>query len=197
MDAKPVTLEGERVRLEPMAAAHLPALIEAGAFEELWRWTSSRADTPDSMREYVMSALADASAGSALPFVTVDMSAGRVIGSTRFGNIDHPNRRVEIGWTWITPAFQRSHVNSEAKYLMLLHAFDVWQCVRVELKTDFLNEKSRNAMLRIGCREEGTLRKHMITYSGRWRDTVYYSVLDSEWPAVRERLLDFIARRDA
>lgn len=197
MDAKPVTLAGKRVRLVPMAVTHLPALIEAGAFEELWRWTSSTADRPDSMRDYVMSALADASRGTALPFVTVDIASGRVIGSTRFANIDHPNRRVEIGWTWITPAFQRSHVNSEAKYLMLRHAFEEWACVRVELKTDFLNEKSRNAMLRIGCKEEGTLRKHMITYTGRWRDTVYYSVLDSEWPAVRHRLLEIIARRDA
>jgi RimJ/RimL family protein N-acetyltransferase len=196
MDAKPVTLEGQRVRLEPMTVSHLAALANAAAFEELWRWTSSRADTPDAMRDYVMAALADESAGTALPFVTVDAASGRVIGSTRFGNIDHPNRRVEIGWTWITPAFQRSHVNSEAKYLMLRHAFEEWKCVRVELKTDFLNEKSRNAMLRIGCTEEGTLRKHMITYSGRWRDTIYYSVLDSEWPGVRDRLLDFIARRD-
>ena len=124
----------------------------------------------------------------ALPFVTVDKDRH----SDRqhaFGNIDRTNRRVEIGWTWITPAFQRTHVNSEAKYLMLTHAFEVWDCVRVELKTDFLNDKSRNAMLRIGAKEEGVLRKHMVCYDGRFRDTIYYSVLDTEWPDVKARLL--------
>ncbi len=188
MIGKPVTLEGERIRLEPMTSAHLDALVEAGKFEELWRWTSTTAFTAESMGEYVGAALADFAAGVALPFVTVDKESGGVIGSTRFGNIDRPNRKVEIGWTWITPAFQRTWVNSEAKYLMLRHAFEEWGCVRVELKTDALNEKSRNAMLRIGAKEEGVLRQHMVTHSGRLRDTAYFSILDSEWPEVRARL---------
>jgi RimJ/RimL family protein N-acetyltransferase len=144
------------------------------------------------MRAYVDGALADAKAGTALPFVTIDKESGEVIGSTRFGNIDRANRRVEIGWTWVTPRFQRTHVNSEAKYLMLTHAFDVLGCVRVELKTDVLNTKSRDAMLRMGAKEEGVLRKHMLAYGGRWRDTIYYSVLDTEWPEVRQRLAGFV-----
>lgn len=171
-----------------MTSAHLDALVEAGKFEELWRWTATTAYTAESMGEYVSAALADFAAGVALPFITVDKESGAVIGSTRFGNIDRANRKVEIGWTWITPAFQRTHVNSEAKYLMLRHAFEEWGCVRVELKTDALNEKSRNAMLRIGAKEEGVLRQHMVTHSGRLRDTVYFSILDSEWPGVRARL---------
>ena len=194
MDAVPVTLSGKRVRLEPMAPEHLPGLTIAGAHEELWRWTMAKADTAESMKEYVDAAFADAAAGVALPLVTFDVGSNRLIGSTRFGNIDHANRKVEIGWTWITPEFQRSYVNSEAKYLMLRHAFEVWDCNRVELKTDFLNQKSREAMLRIGAVEEGTLRRNMLCYGGRFRDTIYYSVLASEWPGVKSRLELFMSR---
>lgn len=183
-----VVLENERVRLEPMRRDHLTALTDAGAHDELWEWTRARATTRETMSEYIEAALAEAAAGTAIPFVTIDMPSGTVVGSTRFGNIDRVNRRVEIGWTWISPAFQRTYVNSEAKYLMLRHAFDVWDCVRVELKTDVLNEKSRTAMLRLGAVEEGVLRRHILTYSGRFRDTIYYSILDHEWPAVRARL---------
>jgi RimJ/RimL family protein N-acetyltransferase len=139
-----------------------------------------------------MAALADKERGASMPFVTVDRATHAVIGSTRFGSIDIANRRAEIGWTWITPAFQRTYVNSEAKLLMLTHAFERWGCARVELKTDVLNSKSRNAMLRMGAMEEGVLRKHILTYSGRWRDSIYYSVLDTEWPAVKERLEGFV-----
>ncbi len=195
MKVEPVILEGEKIRLEPMTSDHLDSLVEAGKFEELWRWTSTTAYTAESMGEYVGAALADFAAGVALPFVTVDKESGAVIGSTRFGNIDRANRKVEIGWTWITPAFQRTHVNSEAKFLMLRHAFEQWDCVRVELKTDALNEKSRNAMLRIGAKEEGVLRQHMVTHSGRLRDTVYFSIVDSEWPMVRARLESFNSKQ--
>ena len=194
MDIQPVTLEGERVRLEPMRADHLDALTEAGAFDVLWKWTGNKATTREDMKDYMDTALKEAAAGVSLPFVTIDKKSGRIIGSTRFGNIDRANRRVEIGWTWITPEFQRTYVNSEAKYLMLRQAFEVWKCMRVELKTDVLNDKSRNAMLRMGAKEEGVLRKHSVTYSGRIRDTIYYSVLDDEWPAVREGLLRALNR---
>ena len=193
MDVKAVTLEGKRVRLEPMRSDHLDSLTHAGAFEELWKWTRDFAHTPDSMNTYVNEALHSAERGEAIPFVTIDKESGRVIGSTRFANIDRANRHVEIGWTWITPEFQRTHVNSEAKYLMLTHAFEVWGCARVELKTDVLNTKSRRAMLRMGATEEGTLRKHVLAYAGRWRDTIYYSVLDVEWPAVKARLASFLS----
>jgi N-acetyltransferase len=195
MDVKLVTLEGKRVRLEPMSALHLDALAEAGAFAELWKWTNSTAHTRESMKVYVDAALAEAEAGVSLPFVTVDRASGAVIGSTRFGNIDRANKRVEIGWTWITPAFQRTWVNSEAKYLMLTHAFETLGCMRVELKTDVLNQKSRSAMLRMGAKEEGIFRKHNIAYGGRIRDTVYYSVIDSEWPCVKSRLESFLERK--
>ena len=194
MDIKPVTLDGKRIRMEPMRADHLDALAEAGGFAELWKWTTTRADTREQMEIYMNAAFKDAAAGTALPFVTIDKGSGRIIGSSRFGNIDPANKRAEIGWTWITPEFQRTYVNSEAKYLMLRHAFEVWGCIRVELKTDFLNSKSRNAMLRMGATEEGVLRKHQIMYDGRYRNTIYYSVLDTEWPEVKEKLEGFIAR---
>lgn len=194
MNLQPLTLEGERIRLEPMTPAHLDALVEAGAYPELWQWTSTTADTREGMAEYVAGAMRDRDAGIAMPFITVEKESGRVIGSTRFGNIDPANRRVEIGWTWVTPEFQRTWVNSEAKFLMLRHAFEVWKCVRVELKTDALNEKSRTAMKRIGAKEEGILRQHMVTWTGRLRDSVYYSIVDSEWPEVRARLEGFLSR---
>jgi RimJ/RimL family protein N-acetyltransferase len=126
--------------------------------------------------------------GESIVFATVERGSGRTIGSTRFMNIDRVNRRVEIGSTWITPAWQRTVVNTEAKYLMLRHAFEVWQCIRLELKTDALNQKSRNAILRIGAKEEGTLRRHLLTWTGRVRDTVYFSILDYEWPEVKAKL---------
>jgi RimJ/RimL family protein N-acetyltransferase len=188
MNVEPVVLEGDRVRLEPMQRDHLDALLEAGRYEELWRWTRSNATTRETMSAYMDEAFTEAGNGTALPFVTIDKPSQTIVGSTRFANIDHNNRRVEIGWTWISPHFQRTYINSEAKYLMLRHAFDVWDCVRVELKTDVLNEQSRNAMLRLGAIEEGVLRRHVMTYNGRFRDTIYYSILDHEWPAVRARL---------
>ena len=188
MQIDAVVLEGERVRLEPMRRDHLAALAGAGCYDELWAWTRAKATTTETMSQYIEEALTEAATGTALPFVTIDKPSATVVGSTRFGNIDPRNRRVEIGWTWISPPFQRTYVNSETKYLMLRHAFEVWDCVRVELKTDVLNEKSRAAMLRLGAVEEGVLRRHILTYSGRFRDTIYYSILDHEWPAVRARL---------
>lgn len=188
MKVEAIVLEGERVRLEPMRRDHLAALTEAGRHDELWKWTSAKATSAETMANYMEAALAQADALTGLPFVTIDKPSACIVGSTRFGNIDPVNRRAEIGWTWISPQFQRTYVNSEAKYLMLRHAFDVWSCVRVELKTDVLNEKSRAAMLRLGAVEEGILRRHILTHSGRFRDTIYYSILDDEWPAVRARL---------
>jgi RimJ/RimL family protein N-acetyltransferase len=188
MKLEPVTLEGRGVRLEPLAASHHAALCEVGLDPELWRLIPYQASTPDEMRSYISSALEAQAAGTAIPFATVEKASGRVIGSTRFMNIDVANRRVEIGSTWIAKPWQRSAINTEAKYLMLRHAFETLGCIRVELKTDALNQRSRQAMLRIGAREEGTLRQHMVTWSGRLRDTVYYSILDSEWPGVKANL---------
>lgn len=182
---QPVTLEGRFVRLEPLTLAHLDQLCEVALDEDLWRWTTSQVRTRDELREYIEAALQSQRQGTALPFATIERASGRAIGSTRYGNIEMRDRRVEIGWTWVGRLWQRTAVNTEAKYLMFRHAFETLGCIRVELKTDALNERSRRAILRIGAREEGLLRQHMITASGRLRDTVYFSVLDREWPEVK------------
>jgi len=145
------------------------------------------------MERYVRSALADQMLGKSIPFVTIDKASNTVVGSTRFGNIDTANRKAEIGWTWINPQWQRTVINSEAKLLMLAHAFEVWKCVRVELKTDANNQKSRSAIRRIGAVEEGVLRNHMITEIGRFRDTVYFGIIESDWPGVKENLASKLA----
>ena len=183
-----VTLEGRRVRLVPLAEAHVPELCAVGLDPELWRLTVSRVASEADMRRYVAEALAARDCGTALPFATTLADGGRVVGSTRFANYAPAHRRIEIGWTWIARPWQRSAVNTEAKLLMLAHAFDVLGCARVELKTDALNTCSRAAILRLGAVEEGTLRRHTVTDSGRTRDTVYFSILAEEWPTVRARL---------
>ena len=187
-------LEGAQVRLEPLTLEHHAAFCEVGLDPELWQWIPYRATTADEMLAYIKSALKDQTAGRAQPFATVERSSGSVIGSTRYMNIDRANRRVEIGATWIAKPWQRTVINTEAKYLMLRHAFETLGCVRVELKTDALNQKSRNAILRIGAKEEGTLRQHMVTWTGRLRDSVYFSVLDSEWPGVKAALAAKLTR---
>lgn len=188
MIVSPVTLEGRHARLEPLSQAHHADLAALGLDEELWRWIPTSVRTPGEMSAYIATALDEQKRGVSLPFALIEKSSGRAIGSTRYGNIDRTHRRVEIGWTWVAPAWQRTSVNTEAKYLLLRHAFDTLGCIRVELKTDSLNERSRAAILRIGAREEGTFRNHMITASGRIRHSVYFSILDSEWPAVKSRL---------
>ena len=188
MNVEPVTLEGRHVRLEPLSLDHHADLCAVGLDEELWRWIPTRVRTPADMRAYIELALRSQAEGSALPFATIERASGRAIGSTRYGNIDRLHRRVEIGWTWIGRPWQRTAVNTEAKYLMLRHAFETLGANRVELKTDSLNERSRSAILRLGAVEEGTFRKHMVTESGRVRNTVYFSVIDEEWAAVKARL---------
>ena len=188
MALNPLVLEGRHVRLEPLAMHHTAGLSEVGLDPELWRITMTLIRTPEEMAEYVRQGLRLQSEGHALPFAIIHKASGRVVGSTRFGNIDRPNRRVEIGWTWVAPPWQRTAVNTEAKYLLLKHAFEILGCIRVEFKTDVVNAKSRSALMRIGAKEEGILRKHMITPTGRIRDTVYYSILDSEWQDVKRQL---------
>src|ERR1700674_3773320 len=184
----PVMLQGEHVRLEPLTKAHLAGLAEAGLDEELWRWIPVPVRTVDEMAGYVETALGEQERGVSLPFAILEKATGRGIGSTRYGSIDRVHHRVEIGWTWVARAWQRTAMNTEAKYLLLRHAFESLGCMRVELKTDSLNEKSRAAILRIGAKEEGIFRNHMITESGRIRHSAYYSIIDSEWPAVKARL---------
>jgi RimJ/RimL family protein N-acetyltransferase len=194
MIVEDVILDGEFVRLEPMEIGHVEALAAAGIAEGVWRWTLNDMTTTDEMKAYVETALDERRRESSLPFVTRDKTSDKIVGSTRFGNIDVKNSRSEIGWTWIHPDRQRTYVNTEAKLLMLTHAFETWNCLRVELKTDALNEKSRNAILRIGAKFEGIFRQHMITDSGRLRDTAYFSIIDSEWPAVRASLQSKLRR---
>jgi RimJ/RimL family protein N-acetyltransferase len=193
MNVVPVILEGRHVRLEPLTLAHHAELAAAGLDEELWRWIPTPVRTPEEMSAYIQSALDEQARGVGLPFALIEKAGGRAIGSTRYGNIDRTHHRVEIGWTWVAPAWQRTAVNTEAKYLLLRHAFETLGCIRVELKTDSLNERSRAAILRIGAREEGTFRNHMITASGRLRHTVYFSILESEWPDVKSRLQTLMA----
>jgi RimJ/RimL family protein N-acetyltransferase len=188
MNVQSVTLEGRYVRLEPLSLAHLGDLCEVGLDEDLWRWIPQAVRTPEEMRAYIETALREQQAGLALPFATVERASGRAIGSTRFGNIERAHRRLEIGWTWIGRQWQRTAVNTEAKYLMLRHAFETLGAMRVELKTDSLNERSRRAILRLGAVEEGVFRKHMMTASGRVRHTVYFSIVDEEWAGVKGRL---------
>lgn len=187
-------LSGTTIRLEPLTLDHVPGLCAVGLDPALWRWMTSRVDDEADMERYVRMALRAYESGTALPFATVEQASGRVIGSTRFCAIARPFRRVEIGWTWIARPWQRTAVNTEAKYLMLRHAFEVEDCIRVEFKTDVLNTASRNALLRIGAQEEGVLRDHVITERGRVRDTIYFSILAREWPAVKAMLEQRLAR---
>src|ERR1700674_786530 len=195
MVVSPVILEGVHVRLEPLAKAHLARLAEVGLDEELWRWIPTPVQTREEMAAYIDTALNELEGGTALPFAIVEKATGCAIGSTRYGNIDRTHHRVEIGWAWVGRQWQRTAMNTGAKYLILRHAFETLGCMRVELKTDSLNERSRAAILRIGAREEGIFRNHMITASGRIRHTVYFSIIDSEWPAVRARLESMLNSR--
>jgi N-acetyltransferase len=186
----PLTLQGAVVRLEPVRREHAELFWEVAKndLEDIFRWIPYSMKTREDFQRLIDKAFEEQEHGESVVFATVEQNSGRVIGSTRFMNIDRVNRRVEIGSTWIAPAWQRTAVNTEAKFLMLRHAFEAWKCMRVELKTDALNQKSRNAILRIGAKEEGTLRRHLLTWSGRVRDTVYFSILDDEWPEVKAKL---------
>jgi len=181
--------------MEPLdLSRHWDGLCAIGLDPELWRWTINVCAKPEQLRAYLDTALEEQRQGRSLPFATMDVASGAVAGCTRFGNIDTHHRKAEIGWTWVGRPFQRSYVNTEAKLLMLTHAFETWGCVRVEFKTNVLNRRSRDAMLRIGCVEEGVLRQHMISDNGTRRDSVYYSILDREWPAVKQRLEEMRGR---
>jgi N-acetyltransferase len=188
MIIEPIILEGRAVRLEPLSLQHLDALLEAGSDPEIWRHMPSDCSKREEMRSAIETALEWRRAGTAFPFATIDRHTRKAIGSTRYMNIVPEHKRLEIGWTWISPAWQRSAINTEAKYLMMRHAFEEMGCNRVELKTSALNTRSRAAILRIGAREEGTLRSHMVNRDGTLRDTVYFSVIAPEWPEVKRRL---------
>ena len=190
----PVTLEGRRVRLVPLELDHVPALVTVALDPAIWRWTISRPTDEAGLRAWAETAIAGRDAGTELPFATLDAATGEPIGSTRYLNIVLEHRRLEIGWTWVAPPWQRTGANREAKLLMLGHAFDTLGCRRVEFKTDSRNEPSRTALLGIGATFEGIFRNHMVMPDGPMRHSAYYSVIDDEWPAVRAGLEASLAR---
>lgn len=189
-DPRPVTLEGVHVRLEALAPRHVRDLLEAGADPELWRYmpVPPPLGAPDVGR-WVDAAVAATAAGHEVAFAIVHPTTGRAVGSTRYMDIRRADRALEIGWTWLSRSVQRTPVNTEAKLLLLAHAFEELGAVRVQLKTDGRNRVSQRAIERLGAVREGVLRRSRRCWDGVWRDTVYFSVLDSEWPAVRRRLL--------
>lgn len=174
--------------------AHHSDLSEVGLAPDLWRWIPIPVRTSAEMATYIETALAEQAAGKSLPFAQIDRATGKAIGSTRYMNIESAHRRLEIGCTWIAPAWQRTAINTESKYLLLRHAFETLGCIRVELKTDSLNDRSRAAIRRIGAVEEGTFRNHMLVAGGRVRHTVYFSIIDSEWPAAKAQLERVLSR---
>jgi RimJ/RimL family protein N-acetyltransferase len=189
MSLDPVVLEGAHVRLEPLAPRHAADLAAAGADPEVWRWMPVAPPAGEAeMAAIADGLLARAAAGTQATFAQVDLSTGRAVGTTSYLDIALEDGRIEIGWTWIGRPWWRTAINSEAKLLLLGHAFDTLGLNRVALKTDIRNERSQAAIERIGGVREGILRAHMIRPDGSLRDTVYFSILAREWPRVRERL---------
>jgi RimJ/RimL family protein N-acetyltransferase len=191
---EPVVLDGDRVRLEPLRADHLDDLARVAFDPPLWRWTIMGPQDEAGLRRWLDTALANAAAGVERPFATIDRATGRAIGSSRFLSIVPEHRRLEIGWTWVGTAWQRTGANREAKLLQLTHAFETLDAQRVEFKTHSRNERSRNALAGIGATFEGVFRNHMIMPDGSVRHSAYFSITSEEWPAVKERLIAGLAR---
>jgi RimJ/RimL family protein N-acetyltransferase len=188
MEISPLILEGQHVRLEPLSPAHEESLVAAAGDGELWNSTVTIVPSRANMATYIASALNAQAQGRELPFVIIRESSGQVVGSTRFFHIEPDHRRVEIGYTWLAKSAQRTAVNTEAKLLLLTHAFERLRCIRVEFVTDVLNQQSRTAILRLGAKQEGVLRNHMVMPGGRYRDSVCFSIIEAEWPEVKARL---------
>ena len=191
----PIVLEGHVVRLEPLTAAHAAALWAVSTNPALFRYMPQVPRSEDDLRAYIAAADEALAASQGLAFATIARDTGRPVGSTSYLAADRRHRRLEIGGTWVTAAYQRTAVNTEALLLLLRHAFETLGCRRVEFKTDRLNERSRRALERLGAIEEGVFRNHMLLPDGRSRDSVYYAIIDSEWPAVRDRLTGLLTRR--
>ena len=195
MEILPVTLEGQHTRLKPLSLAHHEALLTAAGDGELWNSTVTLVPNRDTMTGYLEAALTAQTRGSELPFVIVRKSSGKVVGTTRFYEIDRNDRRLAIGYTWLSVSAQRTALNTEAKLLLLTHAFEFWKFNRVEFITDVLNQQSRLAILRLGAKEEGILRSHMVMPNGRVRDSVCFSIIADEWPEVKAGLTTRLASR--
>ncbi|TFF01704.1 N-acetyltransferase [Pseudomonas sp. BCA14] len=183
-----ITLTGTMVELHPLQLEHTAALLQAAADGELWHLKVTHVPGPDTIDTYVDTALAGRNAGTVMPFTLVRRDTGQVVGSTRFWKIDRVNRKLEIGHTWLAQSTQKSGINTEAKFLLLSYAFEVLDCVRVQFTTDELNEKSRAAILRLGAVQEGIVRHERIMPDGRKRNSVRFSIIDSEWPQVKANL---------
>jgi N-acetyltransferase len=194
MIVEPVVLEGDLVRLEPLRMEHLPALAEVAFVPETWRWMPMRMESEADLRIWIEQAIEEHSMGNALPWVTISRADRRVVGSTRYMEIDCRNRGLEIGGTWLAPEWQRSGINVEAKYLQLKHAFERLGAIRVCLKTHHNNLQSQAAIAALGARHEGVFRNHMIMPDGSFRHSVWYSVIREEWPEVKPRLKTRMAR---
>ena len=195
LDPQPITLTGKLVRLEPLNLEHTPDLYDAGADASIWRYLPRPGFAGlEDAEGWVRQCLAEVSGGGRVAFAVVDLETGKAIGSTSYLDIDRPNRALEIGWTWYGTAWQRTGVNTECKYLLMRHAFEDHSARRVCLKTDSRNERSRRAILRLGAVEEGTWRNHRIAWDGVDRHSVFYSVIDSEWPDVKRRLESLMRR---
>jgi RimJ/RimL family protein N-acetyltransferase len=195
MEVKPVVLTGKHVRLEPMKEAHVTGLAEIGVGQTFWDFMLyGNMNSVDDMRDWVQDILSRAKKGTDLPFVVIHLASGRVAGATRYLNIVPKDRGLEIGGTWYGLEFQRTPVNTECKYLLLRHAFETLGCIRVQLKTDSRNERSQKAIERLGTVKEGILRNHMILPDGRYRHSVFYSILDTEWPEVKRRLEEMMGK---
>ncbi|MDO8754096.1 MAG: GNAT family protein [Anaerolineales bacterium] len=189
MEVKPVVLTGRYVRLEPMTETHIPALAEIGVGQNFWHFMLyGDMHAEEDMRNWVLDILSRAEKGTDVPFVAIHLETGQVAGATRYLNIMPQDRGLEVGGTWYGTEFQRTAVNTECKYLLLSHAFETLGAIRVQLKTDLRNERSQKAMERIGAKKEGILRNHMILPDGRHRDSVFYSILDTEWAEVKMNL---------
>ncbi|MEJ8548601.1 GNAT family N-acetyltransferase [Brevibacillus borstelensis] len=188
LQVKPIVLEGNLVRLEPLDPRHSEGIWKAGNYEEIWGYMSMAMRQPEDARRFIEAALEGQASGTELPFAIMSKENGNVIGSTRFLNISKKDRGLEIGFTWLTPSVWKTKVNTECKWLLLRHCFEELGCIRVQLKTDARNVNSQRAIKRIGGVYEGTLRNHMIVRDGFIRDSVYFSILDREWPQVDQKL---------
>lgn len=195
MKVDPVVLTGRHIRLEPLAEAHIAGLAEAGRDPSIWRYlVYGEITTPEKMEAWVRRHLKTQALGTDQPFAVVHLETGKIAGSTRYLDIRPEHNGLEVGGTWYGTAFQRTAVNTEAKYLLLRHAFEMLGCIRVQLKTDTRNERSQKAIERIGAVREGVFRNHMIMPDGFYRDSVYFSIIESEWPAVKTHLEELLRR---
>lgn len=193
-----VTLQGKYVRLEPISEAHIDGLAEIGIGHDFWKFMLyGEMKTKENFRFFVKDLLEREKAGTDLPFVAIHLASGRIAGATRYLNIMPKDRGLEVGGTWYGVDFQRTPVNTECKYLLFSHAFETLKCIRLQLKTDSLNVRSQTAIERIGAKKEGMLRNHMITPEGRYRHSVFYSILDTEWEDVKKRLEEMMKKYES